>query len=242
MYSLRIDQQKSHRHIAHPIAQLYKTNGVDPLFDVFLQDDDNQHDPQQIVKILTVDERGRAILLVHRGDRFTQTCNNIPLYHPYEHITAVKWINADQALIGSSANQIYLLNSTSTDTTPCVLTLYKQTISGPLGFVKSLYTTPIPHASECILPKSEESGPIVNMCTVDETIYVCSHHQVSLWTINCQSEAQVRCYTLKKKEREREMQNTHYKTAGYTHPSPERHYQLYITACASRHQEINAPV
>ncbi|KAL9559435.1 hypothetical protein PS6_000757 [Mucor atramentarius] len=183
--------RKSHRHIAHPIAQLYKTNGVDPFFDVFLQDDDNQHDPQQIVKILTVDERGRAILLVHHGDRFTQTCNNIPLYHPYEHITAVKWINADQALIGSSASQIYLLNSTSTDTTPYVLTLYKQTISGPLGFVKSLYTTPIPHASECILPKSEESGPIVNMCTVDETIYVCSHHQVSLWAINCQSEAQL---------------------------------------------------
>ncbi|KAL9551494.1 hypothetical protein MBANPS3_004236 [Mucor bainieri] len=187
--------KKSQRHITHPTAQLYQTDSANPLFDIFLQEDNSmiqQEEQQQIVKILTVDNRGSVILFVHHGDRFTQTFYSIPLYQPYEYTTAVKWIHADQVLIGSSTGQVYMLNTTSNDAQHRVMTLCKQSISGPLGFVKSLYTTPPPHASECTLQKAEESGPIVNISTVDGMVYVCSHYQVSVWAINRNNtEAQV---------------------------------------------------
>ncbi|GAN03716.1 hypothetical protein MAM1_0046d03171 [Mucor ambiguus] len=184
--------KKSHRHIAHPMAQLYKMDSVDPLFDILFQQDNSiQQEDQQIVRILTVDNGGSAILFTHQGDRFTQTFCSIPLYQPDEYVTAVKWIRADQVLIGSSTGQIYLLNPMSNDTQHRVMTLYKQSMSGPFGFVKALYTTPIPHASECTLPKTEEIGNIVNISSVDGMVYVCSYHQVCVWTINDKTEAQL---------------------------------------------------
>ncbi|KAK4520695.1 uncharacterized protein ATC70_006573 [Mucor velutinosus] len=183
--------KKSHRHIAHPMAHLYKEDSINPLFDIFLQTDNTiQREDEQVVKILTVDSRGKAILFVHYDGRFTQAFYDIPLYQPYEYITAVKWIHADQALIGSSTGQAYLLNSTATNTQHRVMTLCKQSMPGPWGFMKSLYTASLPHASECTLPKIEESGSIVNISTVDNMVYMCSHHQVCVWIIN-NTEAQL---------------------------------------------------
>lgn len=158
------------------------------MFDISLQDDNNQ----QIAKILTVDNRGKAMLFVHCGDRFTQTFYSIPLYRPYECITAVKWIHADQVLIGSSTGQAYLLNPMSTDEQRRLLTLCKQSMSGPLGLIKALCTTPIPHASDCALPAAEEGERIVHISTVDGSVYVCSHQQVCVWAISQTSEARVR--------------------------------------------------
>lgn len=132
------------------------------------------------------------MLFVHCGDRFTQTFYSIPLYRPYECITAVKWIHADQVLIGSSTGQAYLLNPMSTDEQRRLLTLCKQSMSGPLGLIKALCTTPIPHASDCALPAAEEGERIVHISTVDGSVYVCSHQQVCVWAISQTSEARVR--------------------------------------------------
>lgn len=175
---------------------------------------------------------------MHHGNRFTQTVNTIPLYQPYEYITAVKWIYADQVLIGSSTGQAYLLNPTSDDAQHRVVTLCKQGMSGPLGFVKLLYATPIPHASECVLPKTEESGPIVNISTVDGMVYVCSQHQVCIWTIVSQTEAQVMPVFIRG-NRQKVLTPT---TANCTHFSPKRNHPLYISACTRQYQEIHAPM
>lgn len=173
-------------YTTQPIAHLYNVENAKLLFDIFVQNDNNTND-KQTIKTLIIDGLGKAYLILHGSNKYTQY--TISLHHPFEYITTVKWINADQALIGSSTSQLYLLNISSIENR--VLTIYKQRISGPLDYMKSFYATPIAHASDHTIPKFEDTGFIVNISAMNGICYVCSKQDVSLWAIKSETKAEV---------------------------------------------------
>ncbi|KAG2201725.1 hypothetical protein INT46_003117 [Mucor plumbeus] len=171
-------------YTTQPIVNLYNVENTKLLFDIFVQNNNNTNN-KQTIKILTIDSQGKAFLILHGNDKYAQY--NILLHHPFEYITTVKWINADQALVGSSTGHLYLLNISSTENS--ILAIYKQRISGPLDYMKSFYTISIDHASDNTIPKFEETGPIVNISSMNGICYVCSEQDVSLWAIKSETKA-----------------------------------------------------
>ncbi|CEP17532.1 hypothetical protein [Parasitella parasitica] len=170
----------------HAIPKSPHRENTIPLFNVFVHTDNND---KQVFKIITVDERGRAHLFVDGKDQQTEASFKVPLYRHYERTTAVKWINADQILIGSSTGQLYLLDVSSTayQTTR----LYKERISTVLDFVLASYHQILPQALDYTLPTIEETGPIVNISIDQDICYICSEHSVSLWKVETETRAEL---------------------------------------------------
>ncbi|KAI8638505.1 hypothetical protein BD408DRAFT_405610 [Parasitella parasitica] len=116
----------------------------------------------------------------------------VSLYRHHERTTAVKWINADLVLIGSSTGQLYLLNvsSTANQATP----LYKERISTVLDFVLASYRQLLPNTPDYTLPTVDETGPIVNISVVENMCYICCQHSVCLWKIDTETQAELVSY------------------------------------------------
>lgn len=111
----------------------------------------------------------------------------IPLISKHEHITAVKPINENQIILGSSTGEIYYLIIKGDEITAS--TFYNH--SGISNYIAEIFTRKsLPRKTE--IEKPSIAGPILNINVIGNDIYFVSSKFIALWNITPENEVKVK--------------------------------------------------
>lgn len=110
----------------------------------------------------------------------------ILLISQHEHITAVKLINKDQIIIGSSTGEIYYLQIQENELTAS--TFYKH--SGIVHYIAGIFSRKsLPSKTE--IEKPSTAGPILNINVIGNDLYLVNSKCIALWNIRPDDEVEV---------------------------------------------------
>ncbi|KAI7903184.1 uncharacterized protein BX663DRAFT_507770 [Cokeromyces recurvatus] len=177
-------KSKKSSTITLPLIDLSTQQTASSLFDIFI-------DKLNVTSIMiAVNNLGK---IHYYQDCFKNVCIKfeVPLKYYNEYITSVKLVDADQAVIGSSTGEIYVVTFQKVNSKKNQIqmnTLYKRTFTTTelLHFPNFVKLRSMNCLSNENKPPIIETGPIISICALNDLYYICSNKDISIWKYNKQ--------------------------------------------------------